>query len=239
LYGDLICRDFCDFEEETDSNGVRWCKSPCDDEDDYYYKKTGACKGTCGEPNKAGDIGGIKICSVPCEDSEWLYKDLTCKGFCDFKTKTDENGVKWCKSPCENEEDYFYEDKGVCKGSCPYPNESEDTGGIKTCALGLDEGEKEQVKGMSKGVNRANTGSSGAIAALSFLSSSDSSSIFMGAFSKMLQYIKYMKIVYPAKVELMLEMTKTNSSSTGGFASKMMGDVFDKFPDGELPEKFE
>jgi len=119
LYGDLICRDFCDFEEETDINGVRWCKSPCDDEDDYYYKKTGACKGTCEEPNKAGDIGGIKICQVPCEDSKWLYKDLTCKGFCDFKTKTDDNGVKWCKSPCENEDDYYYEDKGVCKGSCP------------------------------------------------------------------------------------------------------------------------
>jgi len=60
----------------------------------------------------------------------------------------------------------------------------------------------------------------------------------MGAFSKMLQYIKYMDILYPAKVQLMLE-TMNSNTSTGSFASKIMKEALEKFPERELPEKFE
>ena len=207
----------------------------------HWIYEDGTCLDSCPSPMKKIPAAvGEKVdsCKVPCESSEWLYKDLVCRDYCDYKEETDSNGIRWCKSPCDDEDDYYYEDKETCKGSCGYPNEAEDIGGIKTCSLGIDEGEAEQVKGMSKGINGANTGSSGAIAALSFLSSSDSTLICMGAFSKMLQYIKYMSIAYPAKVELMLEMTKSNSS-TNGFASKMMGKALDKFPDRGLPEKFE
>jgi len=228
------CGSHCDKCEGFMGDDCRSCLNG------HFIYGNGSCIEGCPSPMKrvsSGDL--VQNCIRPCEESEWLYVDLSCQDYCNFKEETDKNGVRWCKSPCEDEDDYYYENKGVCKGSCEYPNEAEDIEGVKICSLALDEGEAKQIKGMSKGVNGANTGSAGAILALSFLSSSDSSLIFMGAFSKMLQYIKYIDIAYPVKVELMLEMLNSNSSESGGFASRIMRKVLNRFPDRELPPNFE
>jgi len=209
----------------------------------YFKYGNGTCIDNCPSPLKKTSLQGYYLggCSLPCMENEWLYADLSCKDSCPyyFVDETDSNGIRWCKSPCEGNNGYYSEERKTCEDSCEYPNKPGDVGGIKTCSLDLAETLIKSIKTTSRAVNGVNSGSLGAILALSFLSSSDSSSIYMGAFSKMLQYIKYMNIAYPPKVQRMLELLSPNSSSTGSLASNIMRKQLNKFPSRKLPDKFE
>ena len=134
---------------------------------------------------------------------------------------------------------YFYSSDGSCQAKCVYPNSAVEVPLPKTCSLGVSQDEAEEVKKLAGATDTAGSVSSGGILLLSFLSSSDSTSICMGPFSKMLRYIRFMDIVYPAKVILMLE-SQANKSNTKGFTSKMIGSILEGFPENDdLPEKFE
>jgi len=71
---------------------------------------------------------------------------------------------------------------------------------------------------------------------LSLLSPGDSTAVCIGPMAKMLQYIKYMNIVFPEKVQLMLKQQNEDSE---GFTQKMMRDVLVEFPYHNLPGRFE
>ena len=243
IYGDGACLDSCPSPlvvTESEGDQVKTCKSPCKDSEWLYPNNM--CGVECSGVFVEKIVHGIKHCENSCEtEDEYIFRNKSCVETCSEPNEKEANNKlgKTCISPCDDPDDYYYTEKGVCEGLCDYPNEKDESGLTKLCVIGLDSGQIEQTKQVSKAVNGVNSGSTGAIAVLSFLSSSDSTSICMGAFSKMLQYIKYMDILYPAKVELMLEMMNSNSSSTGGFASKIMREVLDKFPERKLPEKFE
>jgi len=132
--------------------------------------------------------------------------------------------------------DYYYQDLGQCLGTCPYPYVATDLPLPKICASSLSESQKEQIKSISEATDTANSASSGAIYLASLMSSSDSTSVCMGPISKMLQYIKFMKIVYPSNVQLMLDSQATG----GGFYGKITDKFLSNFSSSaEPPEMFQ
>jgi len=239
LYPDLSCGGSCDspLVSETDQYEVRWCVTPCSDDELLY--SNGICGTECsGETFVEDNVKGIDYCENVCGANDtYIFRNETCVVSCSSPNKLKSESLgDFCESPCDDPDDYYYEEAGSCEDSCEYPNVKDESGLTKICSTGLDSSTIESTKQAAKAVNSVNSASSWAITVLNFLSSSDSTSICMGAFSKMLQYVKYMDIAYPAKVVFMLENLSSNSSS---FVSKMMKGVLEKFPNRQLPAKFE
>ena len=237
LYPDSSCVSSCDPPLRARTPNV--CMSPCENFDDYYFTN-GTCSSICPFPLEGKTEAGIKYCYNPCTaNGTYLYDNGTCLPTCPSPNilRTKSMG-EFCNFPCSNTALYFYSSDGSCQAKCVYPNSAVEFPLPKTCSLGLSQDEAEEVKKLSGVTGTTESVSSGGILFLSLLSSSDSTSVCMGPFSKMLSYIRYMDIVYPAKVVLMLE-SQSNDSNTRGFSSKMIGGILDSFPETELPEKFE
>jgi len=145
--------------------------------------------------------------------------------------------ANFCLLPCENPDDYFFEPTGKCQETCDSPYTAIDSSAPKRCISSLSEEEVKQVKQMAAATSTAGAAADTGVMVFSVISSSDSTAVCMGPIAKMLQYIKFMNINYPEKVELMLKQQSENANS-GGFTGKMMGGVMEKFPNHELPRRF-
>jgi len=238
IYPDGTCETDCAsiLLAKDDSADIKFCVSPCSNSNDYVFKN-GSCTSDCISLLVSSDVDGILYCNSPCP-GEYIYPDGTCQTDCTFPMvkKDESDDIKFCIYPCANTAEYFYVSELKCEATCPYPYVATESPLPKLCSSSLSEEQAAQVKSMASATNSANTASSTGIIIGSLLSSSDSTTVCMGPFSKMLQYIKYMNIVYPEKVQLMLKQQSANSG--GDFSSKVLGDGIDKFPERELPGKF-
>jgi len=82
------------------------------------------------------------------------------------------------------------------------------------CTLDVSAEQAKQVQQVTKATEAAGTTSSAVGAAYAFLNSGDPSAMLMASLVKMLQYVKYIDIVFPAKIEMMFEaQSKVNETS--------------------------
>jgi len=121
---------------------------------------------------------------------------------------------------------------------CPYPYEATDSPLPKLCTSALSEAEIKQIKKLADTTDTANSASSTGALIWSVVSSSDSTSACMGPIAKMLQYIRWMNISFPPKVQLMLDQQNIKAN-TPGFTQKIAKSVLASFPDHDLPGKFQ
>jgi len=213
---------------------VQYCHNPCFMTENFLYPNK-TCKNACPSPlfNRT-DIVGVRYCENPCSGNDtFLYRNQSCQETCpDPNTHYNESIGKFCVFPCENFlVYYYYQDLGQCLGTCPYPYVATDLPLPKICASSLSKSQKETIKSISQATDTANSASSGAIYIASLLSSSDSTSVCMGPISKMLQHIKFMKIVYPSNVQLMLD----SQASGGGFYGKVTDRFLANFSSSAKP----
>ena len=234
LYPDRICGISC--EPPLIVYTPRICQNRCDNTDDFTFEN-GSCTDECSSPLVSSNASGIFYCNSPCS-GEYIYPDGDCSAECEAPMikKDESSDIKFCGYPCEDTEDYYYYGiGGTCKSYCPYPYVETDSPLPKLCESSLSEEEISQVNKLAKVVDIVNLVLNNGILVGSVLSSSDSTSIFMGIFGKMLSYVKYMDVGYPEKVMRMFEKESENAR---GFADKILAGVIDEFPEEDLPEKF-
>jgi len=224
----------------AESLTINFCRNPCvgDMQDSYLYPN-GSCIKECESPLYNRTEPGTKYCFNPCAGNDtYLYDTRLCETTCPSpNTEKNESVAQFCHFPCENIDYYYYTNDGKCRKTCSFPYEARESPLPKLCSSSLSEEEIEQIKQLAETTDNVDTASSSGILIGSLLSSSDSTSVCMGPFSKMLQYIKYMDIDYPEKVQLMLD--QQSAKSEGGFSKKVLGNLWDEFPENDLPEKFE
>lgn len=228
----------------TTTEGQSFCDPPCNSSE-YYWAANQSCLANCSFPLTSKAIEGpLLLCLNPCSSSsssssEFLYQDGFCADVCHSLFEVDTKmmvGVKFCKNPCPYEKKFIYPDS-TCKSTCEYPNRVDGNVTLGICILDLDAETIQQVKQLSEASAIGNSVSNGGGMIGSLLSVSDPASMCLGPFAKMLQYIKFMDIRYPPKVQLMLESQNTNSGSLD-FLAKPVKRFTDLFKNQTVPGKF-
>jgi len=147
-----------------------------------------------------------------------------------------------CSSPAacsSNPEYYLYTSDNICREKCSYPNivvPSSPT--QKLCSLGIDTGDYEQAQNLADGAQAGGTTSGVAGIIMSLIDSASPSSFTMASLSKMLQFMKFLRVNYPPKLYLMLLLQKTASGGLN-FVPEMSDSMKKAIPDKELPMQFE
>ena len=246
LYPDSSCVDTCESPLKIES-GVdgEYCKNPCEGTSDYLFPD-GSCDDTCSVLLSEKTEHDIKYCYNPCKESDtYLASNQECQATCPSPSIIKEDSTaKYCVFPCEDLDDYYNEETGKCQVTCNSPYRAVDYPLPKICRVPLETtptpggGEPtstETIKKVIKATNSGNSALSAGVFAFTILNPLDSTLSLIGSFSKMIQYIKYMKIDYPEKVQLML---KEQSDSFQDFPNKMAPELLKKFPEHQLPERF-
>ena len=218
---------------------VQYCRNPCYGTDNFLYPN-GSCISTCPLPLFSRIEPGVKYCENPCAiDNKFLYDNQSCLETCPYpNTMKNESVANFCRFPCANPSYYYYTTEEKCKATCPYPYEATDYPLPKLCSSSLSEEEIKQIKKLADTTDTANSASSTGALIWSVVSSSDSTAACMGPIAKMLQYIRFMDIVFPPKVQLMLDQQNIKAN-TPGFTQKIAKSALVTFPKNDLPGKFE
>ena len=241
LFEDGTCIASCDSPLITqDDPEVRYCRNPCYNTNNYLYPNS-TCKSTCNFPldNRTDTLG--LYCFNPCLviPNSFLHHNQSCLETCQSPlVMKNEPIADFCLLPCEDPEQYFFEPTAKCQGTCDYPYIAITDWVQKLCISSLDKEEIKQIEKIADATSTAGTAADTGVAVLSLITSSDSTSACMGPIAKMLQYIQFMNISFPEKVQLMMDQQNENARSEG-FTQKMLGETLDEFPNHELPKKFQ
>lgn len=172
-----------------------------------------------------------------CEPNYWLYWNNTCSPTCELPYRGDNAGlVKKCLAPC-NPNEYLYPNNSclpTCEDSTYTATEINQ---VKICSLKTAT-EDPEGKSVSKLNLILDAISSVVTFMTSFVDSSNSGSLSVMTLVRMLQHIKYMRINFPPKVQLLLDQQKANSYifNLVPAPSNSIRSAFPKYP---LSEKFE
>ena len=98
----------------------------------------------------------------------------------------------------------------------------------------LDSEEIEQIKQITEAAGTIGSISDSGGLVSSILNPSDPTSMSMGALTKMLQYIKFLNITYPPKLQVMFMHQESNSS----FNAKVANKLSESFINRPLPDRF-
>jgi len=108
----------------------------------------------------------------------------------------------------------------------------------KLCSLDIDPSDYEQVKSLVNGAQAGGTASGVIGLLMSLVDSANPSAFTMASLTKMLQYMKFLRIGYPPKLYLMLLLQKTASGGLN-FVPEMSDSMKEGIPDKSLPMQFE
>lgn len=108
------------------------------------------------------------------------------------------------------------------------------------CTLDVSEEQVKQVEQVTKATEAAATTSEAVGSVYGFLNSGDPSAMFMGSLAKMLQYVKYIDVVYPPKIKMMFEaQSKVNETEkSSSFITKAQNNIKGAFYNGQLSGTF-
>lgn len=207
--------------------------------DGYWLQPDGSCTTTCSLPTSVSQaIGSLWLCYAACTASQYLLLDGSCVNDCSLpmvKSQSISGGYQLCKEPCEDNQ-YLYSD-GSCSSECPNPLVSAD--GIKRCSPdeALSSDDKNSVDKATDTADVAGNVAKAGIAASSLISSHGSGAITLISLIKMLEYIRYMKINYPPKLEYMMDLQNGDQISFN-LNVNLPASIERKFPDYTLPGKF-
>jgi len=108
------------------------------------------------------------------------------------------------------------------------------------CTLDVNEEQAKQVQQVAAATEAAATTSEAVGSVYGFLNSGDPSAMFMGSLAKMLQYVKYIDVVYPPKIKMMFEaQSKVNETEkSSSFITKAENKIKGAFYNTPLPGTF-
>ena len=241
LYVNESCSERCDTPllKKEEPNTFKFCINPCQPADSLFLFPDSSCDSVCPLPLFNRSEPDVKYCYNPCAANNTFLSEIqTCQKTCPapsiFKNGT---YAKYCYFPCQNYDDYYNMMDEKCEATCDYPYKVTESPLPKLCSSSLTEEERKQVQQMASATDTADSASNTANLIWSLISSGDSTAAMMGPLNKMLQYIKWMDIMLPEKVQLML-LEQTAKANKKGFAQKMMGSALDNFPNHALTGNF-
>jgi len=140
-----------------------------------------------------------------CSDEAYMTSSQTCINKCTFPMIYEEkNNADYCGGPCGNNSQFYYPQEKTCKSSCPKPYTADQTMGYSVCSPESENTSADKVKEVTGQI--ANAG----IILANTLSMGSSSGITLAVFAEILDYIKYMNILYSADLELALLTWKSS-----------------------------
>ena len=206
------------------------CMIPCPS--GTYRQLDDTCSGSCNSPLIKVANRQEVACTTPCGESinEFLNYNGTCVTSCQYHT-VNINNNRICV-PCVDPDLYRY-DNGTCLPTCQIGFTSSTMYEYKFCATGGYTPELKDIAASSSLMNSIG----GNLAKLSsLLNFRNPSALYLGAFIDMLDYIKYLNITYPPKLQVYIDMQNELSFN-------ILPDPPDrlsvKFPNAPLPLKFE
>ena len=244
LYPNNSCNPQCDNPLIASSvAGITYCNSPCGTNGFIYPDNS--CNPQCNNPLLVSSVMGIQYCNSPCGTNEFIYPNGSCESQCGSPlVSTTYNTINWCSSPCSYYLDYYYPNNGTCQPSCPPSGTIKNYDLVSVCfppaptsASTLTTEEKNAVDQASSVTNGAGATARATTAASSIVSSGSPNAISLISFMKMLDYIRYMKINYPPKLEYFLD-SKGEGSLSLSFQVSLPEKIKEEFPNYPLPGKF-
>ena len=238
LYQDNTCHADCPAPLVQENElGVDLCQLPCDVNEYLYQDNT--CRSSCPVPLVHENKFGVDLCQLPCKINEFLYPNGICTTECELPLVIKiASGVISCTSPCANPNHFYYEKDQSCRPSCPSPGVVVQNPLMKICSFtALSEEDAKAVNDVKNIID--NTGKAVGIGLLvmSFLSSGSPQMLTLSALVKMLEYIRYMEVLYPPKLDKMLEMSN-DSSISFNFISDVPDIISKSFESNPVPGKF-
>jgi len=229
------------------TNGINFCNKPCQNNEFLY--PDGLCLSTCSPPYISSSYSNVDLCQAPCSSaSQFLYPDGSCQARCPAPliSSTITNSIKRCSSPCSNPSDYYYNANNTCGASCSSPGTIQTVEFLQVCLTpltsstnqgGLTNDDIKSVDQAKGTTNAAGAAATVGVTASSLISSQSSGAITLISLIKMLEYIRYMKINYPPKLEYMMSSQNSDPISLN-INVNLPESIENKFPDYPLPGKF-
>ena len=242
LHWNFTCITSCDppLISSIDSQSNSLCKYPCAQSAHSFLYWNGLCLTTC--PYFSRNENNYHFCDA-CQPGYYLYKYGTCLPTCRLGFASESiGGSLFCHSPCGADQ-YLYPD-GSCQTTCPasFLQNSEDDSWF--CALNLTSEERIQAKQVA-----ATQKVLGAILAscttfLSAMNFANPTAMLINILSDMLQYLRYISISYPPKLQTVLDsddafsisiLPNIPSSLAAYFSNTTLPANFQKY---DLPSSF-
>ena len=203
------------------------------------FLSNGSCYASCDDPLVKSSSGGVDYCDTPCPGQSAKTGGV-CSSSCDSPwSPTTINGFAVCVSQCKDSE-YFYEYDKKCYGKCESPYEIEIVDTIKICKVGvtISIAEVADIQKTTASIKTQGQFTSGGMKAASAINSNNPSSALLAGLSSMMQYIRYMKINYPPKVQ-MLFLVSADAPISLGFDFDIPSSIKKHLIDAPLPDCFE
>ena len=234
LYWDFTCATSCDppLISSIDSQSNALCKYPCAQSAHSFLYWNGSCLTTC--PYFSRNENNYHFCDA-CQPGYYLYKYGTCLPTCHLGFASESIGDSlFCHSPCGADQ-YLYPD-GSCQTTCPTSFIQNVEGHSYFCTFYLTSKEHSQAKNIAatQKVLGAALGSCAAI--LSAMNFANPTVMLINILSDMLQYLRYISISYPPKLQTVLDSADT-------FSINILPDIPSSlaahFPNTTLPANFQ
>jgi len=142
--------------------------------------------------------------------------------------------------PCKDDSEYFYDYEKKCSKRCESPYKIEFADVIKICKVGVEitVEEVEKLQETAASIETQGKFTSGGMKAASAINSNNPASALLAGLSSMMQYIRYMKINYPPKVQ-MLFLVSAGSPISLSFGVDMPSFIEKHLTDEPLSETFD
>ena len=239
LFYNQSCLSTCPSPLSAVTNpGVQYCLSPCSSGSFLYENKT--CINNCLAPFVKRIEPNAQYCDRPCDPGIYWYKNASCLASCPSPyVQTTYSGILQCLPPCKDSE-FFYEFEKECTPQCESPFKIKYSDVIKICYsdIHISLSEATKVQDAAASIQSQGQMASGGMKAAGAMNSNSPSSALLAGLSSMLQYIRYMKINYPPKVQMLFVVSAGNPISLG-FDFNIPTSVARKLADNRLPDVFE
>jgi len=242
LFYNQSCISSCPYPLNAINNpGVQYCLNPCGHSGSSFLYENKSCIAGCSSPFLRREEPYIKYCDKPCFlPNIYWYKNTSCLPECNYPYRqVNYSGILQCLPPCK-ETEYFYEFEKQCNPKCENPFTAAMKDVIKVCQIGIpiSLSDVTDIQGAAASTAAQGQMASGGMKAASAMNSNSPSSALLAGLSSMMQYIRYMKINYPPKVQ-MLFMVSAGSPISFSFGIDMPSFIEDKLIDAPLPDAFD
>jgi len=241
LYPNSSCSGECSLPLKSRVEpDVSYCFNPCAYPGSYLYPN-GTCATSCLAPFLVKNEPDVDYCFSPCGlPNIYWYQNGSCFAKCDFPyVEILYSGVVQCLSPCEPGS-YYYDNEKVCRSTCQSPYEEYRVDNIKVChfAVNIDMPTLEKVKETSESIKAQVNIASGGIKAAGIVNSRSPSSALVSGLSSMLNYIRYMRINYPPKVQALF-FVSVDEPISFSFDFNVPEKIQKNLEDYPLPDEFD
>jgi len=240
LYQNGSCQTTCPWPLfQRSEPGVKYCYNPCQYPGSYLYTN-GTCSNYCPTPLISRSEPDVDYCFPPCPPHLYWYINTTCLPACDFPyVRVFWSGVAECLAPCKNLSNYYYQYEKTCQKTCDPPFfQYYFVDQIKVCFSEFNTDYATVLKGRSSAasVDSQIKASSALAKVIGMLKSNHPSAALLAGYSSMFQYIRYIDIQYPPKVEILFAYSSPNPitltfnfSAPSSLQNHTLPENFDKY----------